>query len=175
MLPYNVTNKNQKKEQGFTLIETLATVMVLGVLAAISAPNLWEMYQQNYVSNAVNELRSKLQEAQRVAIRNSKDCSVTLPSSGASNGTITSTCLSNSLTLENSVTIRHNYSSPANTITFNYKGETSTQGTIVLNLANVTEQKCLVTSIGLGLMRTGEYLSTETSGTPSADNCTTAQ
>ena len=169
MLPSAVDKNNQ----GFTILEQTIIMVILGILAAISAPSLWGMYNRFKVSDAINQLRSAFQEAQRQAVKKNEDCTVTLPTTGTSNPTIQISCTSDR-TLDD-VTIRHNYSlTSSNAITFNHKGETNNQGTIVLHIPNIYSQKCLVTSKGIGLMRSGNYDEADTTGA-TAGNCTTSQ
>lgn len=180
MLPYNAP-----KDRGFTLIEMAVTSIVGGVLAAIAIPSFVGMYSRYMLDDALVQLKSHVQEAQKNAIKISKDCTVVLPSNGSDKIVVNSEesgtvkCVPTSLNFQNKsfykdIRIRHNYSSPANKIQFNFKGETNTQGTIVLSLPNSNYQKCLVTSIGLGLFRTGDYDLSDTANA-TASNCTTKQ
>ncbi|PSO79590.1 MAG: hypothetical protein BRC41_18775 [Cyanobacteria bacterium QH_9_48_43] len=65
MLPLSVNKSNQ----GFTLLETATVVVVIGILAAISAPSLLGWYNRTKVDSALNEVRGALQQAQREAMR----------------------------------------------------------------------------------------------------------
>lgn len=65
---------------GYTLIETLTIALVVGVLAAVAAPNLAGMLDAVKVDQSVTELRSSFQDAQRQAIRKNKPCTVQLSS-----------------------------------------------------------------------------------------------
>jgi prepilin-type N-terminal cleavage/methylation domain-containing protein len=157
---------------GFTTIEMITVLAIAGILAAISAPSFIAMNNRTKLRNAANDLNNSLQEIQRSAIRTSKSCTVTLPTSGTTNPTINSSCLiAGNVTLKD-IQIRHNIPS----ISFNYRGDaatsTATKGTIVFSLPDGTkEQKCLVISPGIGLMRTGNYNPLDRTGTDS-NNCT---
>jgi type II secretory pathway pseudopilin PulG len=59
---------------GFTLIEMLIIIMVVGILAAIAAPSFAGLFDSIKVNQTVTELRSTLQETQRQAIRANKTC-----------------------------------------------------------------------------------------------------
>jgi type II secretory pathway pseudopilin PulG len=69
---------------GFTLLETLIIVVVLGVLTAIAAPNLLSLMDGVKINQTITEVRGTLQEGQRQAIRNNQPCvvSLSLSSSG---------------------------------------------------------------------------------------------
>ncbi len=61
-------------QAGFTLIETLVIIVVVGVVVAIAAPNLTSMMERIKVDQNVAAVRGVLQSAQREAIRNGQSC-----------------------------------------------------------------------------------------------------
>jgi type II secretory pathway pseudopilin PulG len=75
-----VTRRRSRKQRlhfhpwGFTLIEMLIIIMVMGVLAAIAAPSFTGLFDSIKVNQTVTELRSTLQETQRQSIRANKTC-----------------------------------------------------------------------------------------------------
>jgi len=72
-----------KRNKGFSLIETLIIVVIVGILAAIAIPSFVGSFDRVQLNQAVAEVRGILQEAQRQAIRNSQPCGVTLvPATG---------------------------------------------------------------------------------------------
>jgi Tfp pilus assembly protein FimT len=75
----NVNRQRFRKKRfhspwGFTLIEVLIIIMVMGVLAAIAAPSFAGLFDSIKVNQTVTELRSTLQETQRQAIRANTTC-----------------------------------------------------------------------------------------------------
>jgi prepilin-type N-terminal cleavage/methylation domain-containing protein len=74
MLLSNARNKNQ----GFTLIETLIILVIIGVLSAIAAPSFLSMFNRNKVNDALDQVRGALQEAQRQAMGKSRSCVVVM-------------------------------------------------------------------------------------------------
>ena len=164
MLPYNARTKNQ----GFTLVEILIALVILGVLSAIAAPSFLSLFSRNKVNDALNQVRGALQEAQRQAIRNSKSCTVTI---NTTDKKVTSPCLvMGDRTLDSSVGIATNET----TIQFSHKGTITLPdaGTVVLSNADTAKKLCLVISSPLGIIRTGEY--NDSTASVSAGNCTTS-
>lgn len=82
-------NRRRRRLQlGFTLIETLVIITVIGVLAALSAPSFIGLMDSLRVDQTISEVRTALQSTQRQAIRGTKVCSVTLdlaPIAGSTN------------------------------------------------------------------------------------------
>lgn len=149
-----------KNSQGFTLIETVVILLIVGILSAIAAPSFLGLLNRSKVNNAVAQTQGALQEAQREAIRKSKTCTVTVPP--GSNVTLTSTnnCLVTGARTLTGISIRRDNS--LETITFDFKGRTTAGASdkaIVLSLINDTSsERCLMISKPLGLIRTGTYI-----------------
>ncbi|MBW4641191.1 MAG: prepilin-type N-terminal cleavage/methylation domain-containing protein [Gloeocapsa sp. UFS-A4-WI-NPMV-4B04] len=154
-----------KNNQGFTLIETLTILIIIGILSAIAAPSFLGMLNRNKVNNALSEVQGAFQEAQREAIRRSKNCTVVI--SAGNNVTLTSpnNCLVTGDRTLKGINIRRD--TTMGIITFNFKGETTTSGSdtkaIVVSLANDTGslERCLIISTPLGLIKTGVYSDTQ--------------
>ncbi|MEO0375720.1 MAG: type II secretion system protein [Cyanobacteria bacterium P01_A01_bin.17] len=66
------------QHSGFTLIEKMIIVAVVGILGAVTAPSLSKMLDRVKLDQATKEVRSALDETQREAIRGNKSCIVTL-------------------------------------------------------------------------------------------------
>lgn len=151
MLLSNARSNNQ----GFTLIETLTVIIIIGILSAIAAPGLLGMLNRNKVNSALDEVQGALREAQREAMRKSQSCTLTLDST---NSKVTGSCLvTGSRTLPSGVALKTNLTS--STVTFSFRGNTNSSGTIVLYKSDDSNQqkKCLFVFNGLGIMRTGNY------------------
>lgn len=169
------TATKHPKQFGFTLMELLVATLMIGIMAAISAPGMIGFVNRSKVTSAHGELQGALNEIQREAIKRSTNCSVTLPATNSS-GTfsITSNCLITGTINLNQVRIRHNLPS-GNTFTFNFRGETQdslTGGDAVIILSHQDSdnfQKCIAISRGLGLIRIGNYPSNQT--TVSINSC----
>jgi prepilin-type N-terminal cleavage/methylation domain-containing protein len=147
------------KTRGFTLIEMIAIVMVIGVLAAIAAPNLSQWLRQRQVDEALGQIDLALQETQSEAIKRNQSCELTL--SSGDNPPLSGNCLLSNRTLKE-VTLHHTAHHNPWTITFNFKGENrdpaNDSGTLWLTSPNGNVRaKCLAISVGIGLRRTGKY------------------
>lgn len=163
MLPFYV-NKN---ERGFTLIETLIIVLIIGILSAIAAPSYLAFNSKSKVNNAVAKVQGALQECQRESIRRSKSYTLIL---NVTDKKVTGGCLvTGERIIDPSVTMQSNEPS----IAFSYRGTITLpdSGTVVFSSTNTpNEKKCLVISHPLGIIRAGNYDISATDVT--AANCT---
>lgn len=64
------------REHGFTLLELMATITVLGVLLAMAIPSFQEMIERNKVTSAANNLLSSILLARSEAIKREQTISV---------------------------------------------------------------------------------------------------
>jgi prepilin-type N-terminal cleavage/methylation domain-containing protein len=147
------------KSRGFTLIEMIVIVVVIGVLAAIAAPNLSQWLHQKQVDEALGKIDLALQETQSEAIKRNKSCELIL--ARGVNPPLSGNCLLSNRTLEG-VTLNHSAHHNPWKITFNFKGENrepANDGTLWLTSPNNNNvrAKCLVISFGIGLRRAGKY------------------
>lgn len=167
MLPFYV----HRNEQGFTLIETLVIVMIIGILSAISAPSYLAFNSKRKVNDAVTKVQGALQECLRESIRRSKSYDVIL---NTTDNKVTGDCLvTGERTLPNEVLTATNIRGIPPTINFSYRGTITLPdaGTVVFSNADIpNEKKCLVISSPLAIIRTGKYNISATNIDP--DNCT---
>lgn len=82
MLLYAVRRKyfRSKGNEGFTLVEMIAAVIIVGVIASIAAPNLLGMFNQTRVKDGLGQIEAAIKEAQKLAKRQGKTCIVSLGS-----------------------------------------------------------------------------------------------
>ena len=180
MLLYYVRKLNNNK--GFTLIEVITAVIILGVLAAIAAPNFLGLLNRNRLNQGLSEVEGAVREAQRLAIRRGKTCSIRLTTaSGGSTSIVEVTpdgsgayvgCLLSERELPDDVSFSLRgsggsltaiNSSSTQDLAFSGKGnpDATSQQTIVVTHPNVNVQKCLRIEGVLGNILTGEYSSNE--------------
>jgi type II secretory pathway pseudopilin PulG len=186
MLPLNVRDQIR----GFSLIEQLVIITLIGVLAVIAIPSFLGVLDLFRVDQAVVDVRGALQETQRQAIRLSQACDVTLNLPGKK---VQGPCLvTGDRTLPEQLGMISNIkNNPATGIqlTFgvlgtaeflvdNAENQDDSSGKIVFYLpqAPTKIQKCIAISNSLGLTRVGVYRGSLTnSQNVSAGTCTASQ
>ena len=146
---------------GFSLIETLITAVIIGIIAAIAAPNLLGLFSHNRVKEAIATINGAIKETQRQAIRQGKQCRINIDQttkiiSGDPD------CLLQQREINDSIDIRTTLSGTPPSILFSSKGTTTSAGTIVVSSNTTDTQKCFVISLGLGITRTGDYTGKKT-------------
>lgn len=167
------------KDAGFTLIETIVTVIIAGILAAVAAPNFYGLLKSNEVNEGIASLENALKEAQKIAIRESKQCTVTI-NAGTKNITANPTdCLPTSRSFSDDVDMAIN-TAPATTTTtididFAYKGNiivediggtNTTSSTIVISSNFTSNAKCLFVPESIGGIKVGDYSGSNCNATP---------
>ncbi|WP_324281494.1 type II secretion system protein [Cyanobacterium aponinum UTEX 3221] len=71
-------NRHKNEEKGFNLLEVVLVSVIVGIMAAVSVPNLLEQQRQERVNEAFNKIRGALVEAQTNANRKSRSCTVVI-------------------------------------------------------------------------------------------------
>ena len=172
MLPCNA----RKSSSGFTLIEMMVTIIIIGVIAAIAAPNFLGLLNRNRVNEAARQIEGALTEAQRQAMRRGRQCSVSIDTANKiiSNPAGGNGCLLSNRNLNDLIQLDTNLpAAPNNTITFSGKGNITgtTPPVLVVSILNGTDlQRCVVLDSLLGSQRSGEYSGT-IPATPVSTNC----
>ncbi len=155
MLLYNA----RRSDDGFTLIEMLTVIIIIGVIAAIAAPNFLGLLNRNRVNEAAQQIEGALKEAQRQAMRQGKQCRVDIDTANniiSNPAAPLNGCLLSNRNLNNLIQLNSN----TTTITFSGKGNITgaTPPVLVVSIPNGTDlQKCIVLDSLLGSQRSGEY------------------
>jgi len=80
-------------EAGFTLIEMMIVVAIIGILSALAFPSLSTLIPRNRTKAAARELRNDIQKAKLEAIKQNADCLVVFtPQAGTDAGSCV-TCI----------------------------------------------------------------------------------
>ena len=159
-----------KSDRGFSLVELAVVLIIIGITAALAAPNFIAMLNRLYVEEALSELNGAIKETQRQAMRLGKLCRVNINPSTNDITASPADCLLSDRSIRQEIQIRTNISGSLPNIPFSSKGSTTKMGTIVLSSDLTETQKCFVISLGIGITRTGDYTGSKT-GSVSATNC----
>ncbi|MBE9048315.1 prepilin-type N-terminal cleavage/methylation domain-containing protein [Pleurocapsales cyanobacterium LEGE 10410] len=175
MLLYNVLRKSDK---GFTLIEIITTVIIVGVLASIAAPNFLGMLNQTRIKDGLGQVEGAIREAQRLAIRRGKPCRILFTTDGTGSSIVEiapdsgsvsySGCLLSTRELPDSVSfslLTGGTLVPINSfneaeLTFSSKGNPDVEGIMVISHTGTNTSKCVQIEGLLGNILTGDYNST---------------
>jgi prepilin-type N-terminal cleavage/methylation domain-containing protein len=160
--------------QGFTLIEALVTILILGISAAIATPSLTNWLDNKKVDYALAQIEGAIKEAQSTAVRKNQICQVSIQVSAEEtvvSATPTSCLPTGSRNLQDDILGIENgnldTTQPNNTeIIFSPKGTTpitTTDAVVVVHRDNDNHNymKCLIISSGIGMIRTGDYEDTQ--------------
>jgi type II secretory pathway pseudopilin PulG len=145
---------NNTANQGFTLLENLTIVLILGIAAAVGSSSFLAMQQRQRLLMATDLVRAAMQEAQQTSIERSTVCSLKI---GLTAIVDNNNCLQNrTLSLPSGITMRS--AGLDDSIEYGSKGNTVDNRTIRLSTnGNATSGRCLTISAPLGIMRQGYY------------------
>jgi prepilin-type N-terminal cleavage/methylation domain-containing protein len=174
-LPFHQLNR-QNFDQGYTLVETLAVVIIVGILCAIAAPSLLAMQGVAKLNSSADNIRTALETSQFQAVKKHTSCQVYISSNSnrivgdcLMNGSATSQSIANvpnGLPLFNldpgiTVTTAGLTGTPPQAI-YNRQGLTQSSGTIILSSNETGDKRCLILNKGAGLIRGGKYINNTT-------------
>jgi prepilin-type N-terminal cleavage/methylation domain-containing protein len=179
-----------KKQQGFTLVETLIIVALVGILAAISAPSFLTWLNNRKVEDVFTQVEGAIREVQTEAIKKGLRCTLNL-NTAAPKPSITSTpsqCLPTGARDLSKLGVRvfdnnetevsigtANLGMPANLV-FSYRGSFSSSGVgmiVVYQPEGANRRRCLAIASGIGMIRTGIYEGNTPSNPTDTANCRT--
>jgi len=133
-----------KKNSGFTLIELMVVIVVIGILVAIGVPNFMSWLPKYRLKSAVRDLYSNMQLAKMTAVKSNQNCTVTY--STDPDQYVLGGALSKTVVLEDYGS-GVNFNGPGNetfavtTITFNSRGTSNSGYAYLSNSGNTAYYK----------------------------------
>ena len=169
-----ITKKlNYQQDRGYTLLEMLTVVGLLGIMVAIATPSALAMMATARLSNSLEVLRDTIELSRIKTTQKTQKCRVYIPNGKQ----IISDCIiaadhtSSGITgvpdglplvkLDADVTMKNSdLALTSLKITYNFRGITTNSGTIILSsISNPGgEKRCLTLTSGVGLISTGKYI-----------------
>ncbi len=143
---------SSNEDLGFTLLENMTILLILGIALAISTPSVLAMQQRQRLVRATDMVLIAMQEAQQTAIERSMVCRIQIEPTAIMDS---NHCLrGGNVTLPNGVTM----TSPGldSSIEYGMKGNTVDNRTIRLSSNNV-DGRCITVSAPLGITHQGHY------------------
>ena len=139
--------------QGFTNLEIIITVIIIGVITAIGAPSLYNLRLQTQLKNDTKNLENIIQLALANIDRKSRNCTITIPAGAGQTITSNNNCLQESFTFEDHV-VTNNI-----VLAFSYRGALQSEQTLILssNASGVSDQYCITFGF-LGTIRSGQWI-----------------
>nr|WP_309593592.1 prepilin-type N-terminal cleavage/methylation domain-containing protein [Moraxella osloensis] len=77
-------DRNQGREQGFTLIELVITIAIIAIIAAMAAPNMQRQIRQARIKDGANIIEAALKDARTQAMIAQRSTRVVLTNSSSS-------------------------------------------------------------------------------------------
>jgi prepilin-type N-terminal cleavage/methylation domain-containing protein len=176
--------------QGFTLIEVLVAIAVIGIFAAIAAPSFTAWLNNKKVDDVAAQLEGAIREAQAEAIKRSQACTLEIgtqvtstPANCLPSGPRDLTKLGLSVLSSNDSGVSigaDNLPGPPPSIPFTFKGTISIagSGTGLITIYQGTgssngKMRCIAIASGIGIIRTGRYLGSSPEAPTDTNNCAT--
>jgi prepilin-type N-terminal cleavage/methylation domain-containing protein len=157
--------------KGFTLIEILITILIIGIIASIATPSFMTWANNKKVQQVATDIEGALKEAQSTATRKSIPCDATVNSTNITAVTvpIVTTPPTTAVNCLPSGTrqIQGDNSNLAiagtGTVSFTALGSVTNTQAFVIYRTDVTAagtKRCVVISSGIGAIRSGNYTGT---------------
>ena len=163
---------SRKGDGGFTIIELLVIVIMLGILTAIAAPSWLAFINRQRVRTVNDRVFQSLRLAQSEAKRTKRDITITFSAPSVDPPTVTfdpplatggstQTLNAGGEIKPGTIALSTNAIAPANSIVFDYQGNPSTTGFVVTvvpanSKPDSAAKQCVKVETLIGGMRTAE-------------------
>jgi prepilin-type N-terminal cleavage/methylation domain-containing protein len=171
MKRFNRVRRSPYQQAGFTLLEILVIVVIVGILATIAAPSWLQYVANRQVEAAQDEIYQGIQQAQTQAIAQRSTWQFTVreqdeqvawaihPQSIAVDDISTWQAFDPKITVDWDNTLESNQEQ-VYTLTFDFKGMVETQSIITVeDRADIAKKKCVLINNLLGRTSKGQELS----------------
>jgi prepilin-type N-terminal cleavage/methylation domain-containing protein len=149
-------HSNVSKDLGFTLVESLIVVSIVGILVAMAIPSLKSAIDRAKLNQATDLVVASLQQAQQEAVRRNRGCTLTLDKVHQKIIGQEGCLLSEDRYLPDAIDL--NYTGISGDIRYGMRGNTTTNKSIILTIRDSpTQTRCLTVSAPLGIIRLGSY------------------
>jgi prepilin-type N-terminal cleavage/methylation domain-containing protein len=153
-------HSNVNRQLGFTLLESLIVLAIVGILLAIGIPSLIAVQNRAKLNQATEMVVAGLQESQREAIRQNQSCTLTLAKDSHKIDGQQGCLRSGDINLPDAITL--DYTGAVGIIQYGFQGNTTTNKTIFLRTKdNNQNARCFTISAPLGIIRMGSYQSSD--------------
>jgi prepilin-type N-terminal cleavage/methylation domain-containing protein len=144
------------KNRGFTLLELLIILAIVGILMAMAIPSFIAAQQRTQLSQATDSVVASLQQAQREAIRRNQSCTLTFDKIDRKILGQQGCLLSGDRQLPDAIEL--DYTGASGEIQYGIRGNTTTNKSVVLAIKDSpSNTRCLTISAPLGIIRLGSY------------------
>lgn len=123
-----------RNQSGFSIYELLVVIAIVAILTAIAIPNYFAWLPKQRLKNAAADLRSNIQHARLVAVKENESCTVSF---NLVNDTYTVPCLNKTIDLsEYDPTVTFSNVSGTGQVVFTSRGMTTDNGMFDIIIAN---------------------------------------
>ena len=123
-------HSNVSKALGFTLLESLAVISIVGILMAMGVPSLLAAQNRAQLAQATDTIVASLYQAQREAIRRNQSCKLTLEKTAGKVAGDRGCLLSGDRILPDAIAL--DYTGASQDIQYGIRGNTTTNKTVIL-------------------------------------------